>query len=960
MLRKQVRLYLAVLLSGGLLVSAIPSWGAAASFVDSKSDNLNNSGTTHLPYYADVASKYPDRPGKETIEIQAAEGFWESSQGKKALEANDDWSINWNHEMETLVWEFEVNQEGQYILSLDYCVLGDSGNNAVRALTLDGETPFYEAENLAFSRKWQDQGDIKVNSIGDQVRPSVAEIKGWQKAVLKDSRGLYAEPLVFYLTAGVHRLGLTYVTQDMAIRTLTWSPYTPPPTYEEVYASYPKSTVKGIIRTFQAEDAMTVKNDPTIRLECHGDSAVVPRALGYSVLNTIGGWRWRKGNQSVTMEFEVPETGLYQIGLRYLQCWNDGLPSYRTIAIDGEVPFQELQAYRFQYSSDWQTEILGNNGSPYLFYLKAGLHTLDITVTVGEMRELVNLIYDDILLISDILQDINQLTGNNPDPNYDYEFFKFIPSLEGNLQKLAKNLKQKSTMIQQVASKTTSMGSNLKSIAAQLESMIRNPFSIASRVNQINQAQTSLGSWYNEIQNHPMQLDEFTLATPEQLIPHRKSTVLQKLWTAIKNFLMSFVKDYDNVASLVQDDVEIRDVINVWIARGTEWAEIVKELADEEFTPKTGILVNLNVVPASQLNTGSANALMLAITSGNAPDVAMGVAANSPVEFAIRDAVVDLSKFPDYERVRQRFLKNIMIAFSYEDGVYALPETMNFTALFYRKDILDKYDMKIPNTREELYNDLLPKLYQNGMLYYQNQDFTPFLFQHGGKYYSDDGYLSALDTTEAYRAFREYTEMFTNYSAPVSANFFNRFRTGEMPIGVGNYTLYIQLCTAAPELVGRWGIAPLPGIRQDDGSINRASGGLASECDIILDQTDSPEESWEFLNWWSSKETQIKYARELEALVGVEARWNTANIEAFLSLDWNRQDLSVFQEQWKWATEMPVVLGGYFTNRYINNAFNSVVVVGNKTPRDALEDAVKEINRELRTKQEEYGVFQNE
>lgn len=166
----------------------------------------------------------------------------------------------------------------------------------------------------------------------------------------------------------------------------------------------------------------------------------------------------------------------------------------------------------------------------------------------------------------------------------------------------------------------------------------------------------------------------------------------------------------------------------------------------------------------------------------------------------------------------------------------------------------------------------------------------------------------------------------------------------------------MQLSVAAPELVGKWGIAQLPGVRLPDGMIDRSNGALAGQCCIIMGETNYPEESWDFLKWWTSTPIQTQFARELEALIGVEARWNTANIEAFSNLDWPQEDLRVFQEQWKWARETPVVLGGYFTTRHINNAWNSVVISGANV-RDALEKAVREINRELYMKQEEYGVI---
>ena len=93
--------------------------------------------------------------------------------------------------------------------------------------------------------------------------------------------------------------------------------------------------------------------------------------------------------------------------------------------------------------------------------------------------------------------------------------------------------------------------------------------------------------------------------------------------------------------------------------------------------------------------------------------------------------------------------------------------------------------------------------------------------------------------------------------------------------------------------------------------------------------------------------------------MGAEARWNSANKEAFLSLSWNEDELAVFQEMWKWARETPTVLGGYFTSRHMTNAWTTVVISGGDV-REALEQAVKDINRELRTKQEEYGIIRDE
>jgi ABC-type glycerol-3-phosphate transport system substrate-binding protein len=284
---------------------------------------------------------------------------------------------------------------------------------------------------------------------------------------------------------------------------------------------------------------------------------------------------------------------------------------------------------------------------------------------------------------------------------------------------------------------------------------------------------------------------------------------------------------------------------------------------------------------------------------------------------------------------------------------------MGFRVLFYRKDIVNELGIKLPNTWDEFYKHVLPVLNQHRMEFYFPLDITTFLFQKGGSFYNEEGTKSALDSPEAYQAFKEMSELYMSYGLPVSANFYNRIRSGEMPMGIEGYNTYMLLSVAAPELAGRWGIAPIPGTLKDDGTIDRSSGGVAGEAIVIMNQSSKKEESWEFLKWWTSTEVQSQFGRELEALVGVQARWNTANIEAFLSLPWNAEDLKVLEEQWKWYREMPVVLGGYFTQRHITNAWNRIIISGMPV-RDSVEKAFKDINRELKAKQQEYGIFIDE
>lgn len=894
----------------------------------------------------------------------------------------------WTSDYEYIEFDIYVPSDALYQIEVDYYLTSGNSSNGQRELYIDGMYPFTEAGDLVFYRYFKDEGEPVINSLGDQTRPSQEVIPGWRTQRVIDGAGLIVEPPMFLLEEGKHTIRFTYNKTDMAIAGIRFVVPTTVDDYETVYAEYMANGYKEVtVKTleFQAETETIEKNDPTLRRETTNNPTVRPRALACRLLNIMGGTRWRYGNQSITWGFTVEESGLYKIGVRYSQYWNDGLSSYRQIAIDGEVPFEEFLEYEFPFTGQkYQLETLGDDeGNPYLVYLEAGDHTMTMTVKFGDLAAIVDSLEEDIATLSDMVLNITLVAGSDPDPNYDYRFFKSIPNLENQFNELIESMEWKYEYLKQTCDKLPAMANQFLSIRDQLAELAEDPFIIAKRFEDLGTNQESLSTYFQTLQEGKMCIDYFYVGPESEKWENEKSNIFSSMYTMWCDFTSSFTKDYDNVGGVMDDDVVITDTISVWVARGTEWAELIKELADESFTPYTGIAIDVNVVPANQLSAGNVNALMLAITSGKAPDVAMGVDVSSPGEFAIRDAVYDLSKFEGFtiespsglgtyevegfDEVRERFVDAIFDVYSYNGGIYALPETMDINVLFYRKDILSAIGVNVPDTRQELYDYVMPVLYQNGLEFYFARDFTQILFQNGGNYYTEDGKKTGFDTAEAYIAFKEYTELFTHYDVDEVANFYNRFRDGVMPIGVGTFTTYLQLCVAAPELAGKWGIALLPGVEKtaiDENGIeytyvDRTAGAVAQTCDIVLKQSDKPDAGWAFIEWWTSEDVQKLYASEVEALQGASARWNTANKEAFLSLDWDAEDIEVIQQSWEWAREVPFVLGGQYVARHLTNAWTAVVVSGGDV-REALEGAVKEINRELRMKQEEYGIAVSE
>lgn len=880
-------------------------------------------------------------------------------------------ALIWESDEKWYEWEVSIEEEGLYEIYVDYIPLEGTGSMIQRAVAIDGEVPFKEAHNISFYRTWKESGETRFNNMGDEVWPKQVEDYIWNQTVIKDNQGYYDSALQFYFSKGRHTIRLEYVDQPMAIGGITVKSSKILPTYQEVKAGYDIDGNASNVISFEAEVTES-RSDPTIRRESSNDPSCSPSSPGNRVLNIMGAKRWRKGNQSITWKFQVPEDGLYKIEMRSIQNYEEGLPVYRQIEIDGDIPFEELRCYKFPYDRDWQRKAIGDEtGEPYLFYLTHGEHELTMTVKLGPIYSIVERSMEDIMTLAGLTRQIIMITGAEPDPNFEYDLDKNIPGLVEELTYLAERMEENANVLIDISTQKPSVANNYMQISDQFRSMAEKPEIIPKALNDLENTQINLGTYLINLQSMPLAIDYFVVSSPGENPEMKiKSNFLEKMYVTAVNFFASFTKDYNSVGSTYEG--EEGKVINVWIARGKEWGEILKEMADEDFTPKTGISINLNVLPSNQLASGNVNTLMLSITSGRAPDVAMGVDSNSPTEFAFRDAVVDLTQFDGFDSVYERFYPSIFTPFEYNGGIFALPETMNFTLMFYRTDLLQEIGLELPKTWDEVRGITLPKLYENSMNFnYPASETTssnsvgtvggnlaPLLFQHSGEYYKNNGTESGLDSPQAYKAFKEWTDLYTNYGIPAQSNFFTRMRNGDMPIGIAGYNHYMQMSTTAPELYGRWSVAPVPGTIQEDGTIDRSVGSMAGSTIMIMEQSEKKEEAWQFLDWWTSEDVQARYGRELEALLGVEARWNTANINAFNALSWDKEHLEVIQYQLANSKEQPVVLGGYFTTRHINNAWNRIVLQG-QTVRDSLEQAVEDINKELRAKQEEYKYKPN-
>lgn len=910
---------------------------------------------SYLQYYDDLQKQGVKDAGDAQITTPGAGYSAISASGaRKQTDLGDrkGEALVLSEENSWVEYSVEIAKEGFYQMGMNYYALEGKGGAIQRSVQVDGAFPFAQAKRQTFPRMWQESGPTTRDGSGNEMNPGHKEISGWQFREFRDPEAKVEEPLRFYLKPGKHVIRINFLREPAAIGELKVFSPVALPDYAHVTAGYGSkgyAEAKNFYRTFQAENAV-LKSDPSMRRLENRDPATEPYDSNAIALNTIGGDTWRDGGQWLEWEIEVPESGLYNIGSRYLAKWLNKVPVQRMVFIDGKIPFKEMNKASFAYSLSWKVGGLGNVDTPYLFYLEKGKHRIRMEVQVGDLGKVFELVQNATNKMSLLAREVLMITGSNPDPNYQWELVNNIPNIVPRLHLIARDLDQAINRMYGLGiEKGSSEVAVLASARDQMIDMAAKPDSIPKRLDRLSSTQSNLGSWMTGFSRHRLQLDYLIVKSPDRAWPNATSGLLTKISANVHDFFTSFTRDYKAIGKTEKDNSKTLDV---WVARGRDWVQVLKQMIDNDFTANTGIKVNVNLIPANAMNL-----FMFAMTSGNAPDVALGVDQHVPIDFALRGGLQDLGAFPDYAQVASRFKQGALTPYKYAGGSYALPETQNFNMMFYRKDVLHDIGIdKLPETWQEVF-DIIPILQQKGLDFYYTPDlntFSSFLFQLGGEFYRDHGKSSNLDTPEGLQAMKMWTGLYTNYKITKEANFYNRFRTGEIPIGIADYTMYLQLTTAAPELTGLWEMRPMPGIKQSDGQINRSMGG-AGQSAVIFKDAKMKDEAWQFVKWWTSQQVQEKYGADIEMTLGSAARWNTANVEALKDLPWPKKDVDTILEQWQWFKEREIVPGDYYTTRYITNIWNEIVLNG-KNIREALEEGVKEINKEIKKKRTEFNL----
>ncbi|GIP43493.1 ABC transporter substrate-binding protein [Paenibacillus sp. J45TS6] len=852
-------------------------------------------------------------------------------------------------------WSVPIEEAGLYNVRVHYYPIEGKSSAIERQLEINGEVPFKGAEILLFDRIWGNKMDeIQQDDRNNDLRPRQVEKPSWQHGTLTDREGYYDEPFSFYFESGEQEISLTALREPMAIDYIELYQQSGQKTYEQVsseYASAGLTPVKDQYMLIQAEDA-AYKSSPTLApISDRSSPTVIPYDVSKIRINSIGGTNWKLPGQWIEWEIEVPEDGLYQIALKEKQDQLRGIYATRSLMIDGEYPFQEMKRIRFKFHRDWQMNVLGGE-EPYLFHLTKGKHQIRMTVSLGEIAPLLRTIESSVLELNEMYRKILMITSNTPDPYRDYQLEKRIPDMIEVFEEQAETISNVADYLEKVTGEKSDKVAILYAMVYQLKEMVQRPETVAQRLDSFKINVGGLGTWILTVREQPLSLDYMVVSSPDVKLPRAEATFFEEIKHEIGAYIASYTEDYDSIGNIAEGNRSL----DVWVTTGRDQAQVLKALIDDTFTPETDISVNLRLVPS--------NILLPATLADEGPDIAMQIGEDLPVNYAMRGAAADLTQFEDYEDVADRFRESGLTPYMYDEGVYALPEQQTFPMLFYRKDILKELELEPPKTWQDIYN-MISVLQKHNMEFYlplessnaslvPNATFSMLLYQNGGEFYQDNGMRSTLDSDISMDAFKKWTQFYTSYKFPLQADFPNRFRTGEMPIGIADYTTYNMLTVMAPEIKGLWDFTIVPGSKLADGSVNHEVASHTTGV-MMLNNADDKESAWEFMKWWTNKDVQISYGREMEGLMGEAARYPTANTEALEELPWPVKDYKNLESQWKWVQGIPQVPGGYFTGRHLDNAFRKVVNA-NQNPREAFSDYILYINDEIEIKRKEFNL----
>lgn len=376
-----------------------------------------------------------------------------------------------------------------------------------------------------------------------------------------------------------------------------------------------------------------------------------------------------------------------------------------------------------------------------------------------------------------------------------------------------------------------------------------------------------------------------------------------------------------------------------------------------EFEEKTGIKVNLEIVPYSDLTS---KALINFSSRSGRYDVVMDDIVHG---YGYVDAgyVEPLDSFASNAAINKDFdqadfVPQYLNAMKIDGKMYGLPVYGESTFLMYRKDLFDEYGIQVPKTFDELMeaaktvteksNGKIAGITLRGEQGIQNvYVWSTFLWGFGGQWLNDKGQTD-LESPEAVKALDFYQQILNKYGPTGVANFGWQENRLLFQQGKAAMTIDATVNGAYNEdpnessVVGKVGYAPVPT------QTNNPKGGassLAVHGLYLSKESKNKDAAWLFMTWATAKEQQIK-SMSIDPNSGVSSLAAMQD-ESFLTKYGAFKDTmleAIAKGNTQYLPQIPQ------SNEIINNTGVAIskALLGNKSAQDALKEA-NDLNNKL-------------
>jgi multiple sugar transport system substrate-binding protein len=369
--------------------------------------------------------------------------------------------------------------------------------------------------------------------------------------------------------------------------------------------------------------------------------------------------------------------------------------------------------------------------------------------------------------------------------------------------------------------------------------------------------------------------------------------------------------------------------LTVWVMgdSSAHFDELVKP-----FTDSSGIKVHTVAIPWDSID----QKLTTAVASGKGPDVVqiglskLRVFADSGALLKLDDKT--LQNYPNL--AADKFLDGVAgNATAIGGNVVSVPWVSDTRVLFYRSDILSANGIaQPPATWDELRADakILTGRGKGRYGYYipQWDSALPVIMTwcQGGQVVGSDGMIN-FNTPEFQKAVDVYTGLYADKSVPTNADFdqVQGFTSGIAPMLVSGPYLASAINSAAPDLKGKWSVAPMPA-----GTANTSL--LAGSNMGVWGSSKNVNGALKLLDFLSEPQTQLTFYKLDGQLPTVKA----ALADPSMTSD---PLVTVYTKQLYGAKLLPLVPNwDGETGKALLDALNSIVLKG--TNRDSTINAL--------------------